>query len=118
MALAPTNVGCAATHDAHRPRAARASRRTAARHAQCAPTLRRAPVALALRVPCVRRLRAQRLENDEVGNMLPLNLESDEGLGGTSDERFGPDVRTRVCGLVVCASCARACAAGCLCLHC
>jgi hypothetical protein len=53
---------------------------------------------------------AGRLENDEVGNMLPINVDSDEGLGGTSDERFGPDVScaaaTHECG--VRSSCGRA----------
>ena len=31
------------------------------------------------------------LEGDDVGNMLPINMDSDEGIGGTSDHPFGPD---------------------------
>jgi hypothetical protein len=31
------------------------------------------------------------LEGDEVGNMLPIDADSDGGVGGTSERPFGPD---------------------------
>jgi len=43
------------------------------------------------RAPPRPRSRAKAAVDDD-GQFAPISLESDEGIGGTSDERFGPDV--------------------------
>jgi len=47
----------------------------------------------------LRALPDEGLAEDEVGNMLRIDLESNGGLGGTSEERFGPDALL-LCGFL------------------
>jgi hypothetical protein len=63
-----------------------------------APAVRRAVVPQCLAVPLCRAAarrgvvaRAGQLEGDDVGNMLPIDADSDGGVGGTSERPFGPD---------------------------